>query len=90
MSSDFTLPTLSKSPPVGTGLLLDDAFTQEELCRVHEDPGDVADDEDHHDADENQGKVHLVVDAGVGTVRSSMCVSLNEEYDMYVPFVWCL
>ena len=38
----------------------------------------MADDEDHHDADENQGKVHLVVDAGVGTVRSSMCVSLNE------------
>ena len=58
--------------------LLHDAFTQEELGAVDEDPGDMTHDEDHHDADENQGKVHLVVDAGVGTMRSSMRVSLNK------------
>ena len=72
-----------------TTLLLDDAFTQEELGRVHEDPGDVAHDEDHHDADENQGKVHLVVDAGVGPVRSSMCVSLNKAiWDIFQWFFY--
>ena len=68
--------TITKSPPVGTEIrLLHDTFTQEELCTVDQDPGDVADDEDHHDTDENQGKVHLVVYAGVGTMGSSMCVS---------------
>ena len=39
----------------------------------------MTDDEDHHDADENQGKVHLIVDAGVGTMGSSMGVSLKKE-----------
>ena len=64
---------------VGTELhLLHDAFTQEELCTVDAQSGDVAHDEDHDDADENQGKVHLVVYAGVGTMGSSMCVSLNK------------
>ena len=57
--------------------LLDDTFTHEELSTIDEYPGDVADDEDHDDADENQGKVHLVVYAGVGTMGPSMCVSLN-------------
>ena len=76
VSGDFTLRTITKSPLVGTELhLLHDAFTQEELSAVDEDARDVAHDEDHHDADENQGKVHLVVDAGVGTMGSSMRVS---------------
>ena len=80
VTGDFTLRTITKSPAVGMDLhLLHDAFTQEELCGVDEDTWHVAHDEDHHDADENQGEVHLVVDAGVGTMRPSMCVSSNEE-----------
>ena len=56
--------------------LLHDAFTQEELCGVDEDTWHVAHDEDHHDADENQGEVHLVVDAGIAVpVRSPVSVS---------------
>ena len=47
----------------------------------------MTDDEDHDDADENQGKVHLVVDAGVGTMGPSMCVSLNGEImEIYLGF----
>ena len=77
VTGDFTLQLSPNHHELE--FLLDNAFTQEELCAVDEDPGDVADNEDHYDADENQGEIHLVVDAGVCPVGSSMCVSLNKK-----------
>ena len=73
---DFTLRPINLAAGVEQFSLLDDALAHEKLSTVDEDPRYVADYEDHHDADEDDREVHLVVDAGIVVpVRSSVSVS---------------
>ena len=54
---------------------LNDLVHQEELCAVEDDPGDVADEEDHDDADEDSGQVQLPTDSSISGLVVSVSVN---------------
>ena len=56
---------------------LNDLVHQEELCAVEDDPGDVADEEDHDDADEDSGQVQFSIDSPVGRFLVSVPLARN-------------
>ena len=73
---DFGLRSISCAPGGEQSCLLDDTLTHEELRTVDEDPRYMTNYEHHHDANEDDREVHLVVDAGIVVpVRSSVSIS---------------
>ena len=53
----------------------EDGVQHEQLCTVEDDPGDVADDEHDHNADEDSGQVQLPTDSSISGLVVSVSVN---------------
>ena len=56
----------------------EDGVQHEQLCTVEDDPGDVADDEHDHNADEDSGQVQLPTDSSISGLVVSVSVNKPE------------
>ena len=64
------MPKIISSLWYSAHLLLNDVVVHGELCQVGDEPGHVAHEEDHDDADQHHREVHLVVVTRVVAVRA--------------------
>ena len=66
---------VGRSEGVWTG---QNCVQHEELCTVEDNPGDVADDEHDHDADQHSRQVQFATDSSVGGLMVSISVNKRE------------
>ena len=66
---------VGRSEGVWTG---EECVQHEQLCTVEDDPGDVADDEHDHNADEDSGQVQLPTDSSISGLVVSVSVNKPE------------
>ena len=74
-----------RSEGVRTG---EDGVQHEQLCTVEDDPGDVADDEHDHNADQHSRQVQFAADSSVSGLVVSISVNKRRNLDRKLSRSW--